>query len=85
MQFIIQIKLGTLRIEFIDPYGHHPFSIDGSCKYRVVVTLHHLLDQPLEQLCTYHSTDTKLDYLKIQPKFGWIPIDIIDQTFRNTA
>jgi hypothetical protein len=35
--------------EFIDPYGHHPFSIDGSYKYRVVTTLHQLIDQPIEQ------------------------------------
>jgi hypothetical protein len=51
----------------------------------LLLYINQLIDQPIEQLCTYvnnlHSTDTKIDYSTI----GWIPINFIDQKVCNTT
>jgi hypothetical protein len=78
--------------EFLDPYGHHPLNVDGSYTYREVTTLHQLIDDPIkyQESITYttnalSTSNNEVDHTAIQPRLGWVPLNIIQCKFENTT
>jgi hypothetical protein len=78
--------------KFLDPYGHHPFNLDGSYKYQEVNNLQRLIiddssDSNINPYYSYHAetTSDSIDYSTLQPKLGWISTTVIEHTFKNTT
>jgi Reverse transcriptase (RNA-dependent DNA polymerase) len=72
-------------------YGHHPFNKVGEYKGGIVMELmsyapnDFIVHRLQWEVNEHNSRQSKPDYVKLQPYFGWCSPEIISKTFDNTT